>query len=70
MNQALPDAGCIAIVDDEPVVRTLMRLWLEADGYTVIELPSGEEAIEHDVTRSAAVCLDLRLGAPGPTITC
>jgi DNA-binding NtrC family response regulator len=38
-----------------------MRLWLEADGYTVIELPSGEEAIAHDVRGSAAVCLDLRL---------
>jgi DNA-binding NtrC family response regulator len=61
MSQALPDAGCIAIVDDEPVVRTLMRLWLEADGYRVIELPSGEEAIGHDVHGSAAVCLDLRL---------
>jgi DNA-binding NtrC family response regulator len=61
MSQALPDAGCIAIVDDEAVVRTLMRLWLEADGYTVIELPSGEEAIGHDIRTAAAVCLDLRL---------
>jgi DNA-binding NtrC family response regulator len=61
MSQALPDAGCIAVVDDEPVVRTLMRLWLEADGYSVVELPSGEEAIGHDVRGSAAVCLDLRL---------
>lgn len=61
MSQALMDAGCIAIVDDEPVVRTLMRLWLEADGYRVIELPSGEEAIGHNVRGSAAVCLDLRL---------
>ncbi|MCK6591532.1 MAG: response regulator [Polyangiaceae bacterium] len=61
MSQTLMDAGCIAIVDDEPVVRTLMRLWLEADGYRVIELSSGEEAIGHDVRGSAAVCLDLRL---------
>lgn len=36
----------ILIVDDEPHIRTVMRLTLEASGYEVSEASSGEEALE------------------------
>lgn len=36
----------VLIVDDEPNIRTVMRLTLEAHGYTVTEASSGEEALE------------------------
>ena len=55
------DIGSIAIVEDEPVLRRLMRLWLEADGYRVVEYESGREATLFDTAGTAIVCLDLRL---------
>lgn len=69
MSQPSMDIGSIAIVEDEPVVRRLMRLWLEADGYTVVEYGSGREALEHGVRGTAIVCLDLRLeDMPGQAV--
>src|SRR5258708_14115934 len=34
----------ILIVDDDPIVRSLMRATLEVDGYDVIEAGDGDEA--------------------------
>ena len=69
MSQPSMDVGSIAIVEDEPVVRRLMRLWLEADGYTVVEYSGGREAAQHDTEGTAAVCLDLRLeDMPGQSV--
>lgn len=69
MSQPSMDVGSIVIVEDEPVVRRLMRLWLEADGYTVIEYSSGREAAAHDTGGTALVCLDLRLeDMPGQSV--
>src|SRR5580658_9081697 len=34
----------ILIVDDDPIVRSLMRATLEVDGYEVVEASDGEEA--------------------------
>jgi two-component system chemotaxis response regulator CheY len=38
--------GRVLVVDDEPVVRTIVRLILEKDGYDVLEAENGEAAIE------------------------
>jgi DNA-binding response OmpR family regulator len=35
----------VLIADDEPITRTLVRLLLERDGYTVIEAQTGREAV-------------------------
>ena len=40
------DAATLLIVDDDPVVRSLMRDSLEDDGFTVIEAENGAEACE------------------------
>ena len=61
MSEPMSNAGRVAIVEDDAVVRRLMRLWLEADGYEVIEFSSGREAGEHDARGTALVCLDLSL---------
>lgn len=69
MSQPSMDIGSIAIVEDDPVVRRLMRLWLEADGYSVIEYSCGREAALHDTSKTALVCLDLRLeDVPGQSV--
>jgi len=36
----------VLIVDDDPIVRSLMRATLEVDGYEVIEASDGDEACE------------------------
>jgi DNA-binding NtrC family response regulator len=38
--------GTVAIIDDDPVVRAVMRVWLEREGYRVREHAEGREAIE------------------------
>ena len=38
--------GRVLVVDDEPSVRTIVRLLLEKAGYDVLEAENGEEAIE------------------------
>ncbi len=45
---ALPAAseGSILVVDDDPIVRNVVREHLRRNGYTVIETASGQEALE------------------------
>jgi len=38
--------GHILIVDDEPEIRTLIRIHMERAGFQVIEAESGRKAIE------------------------
>jgi OmpR family response regulator RpaB len=48
------DGGPVApilIVDDDPIVRSLMRATLEVDGYEVVEAGDGEEACDLYKTR-------------------
>jgi two-component system chemotaxis response regulator CheY len=43
---ALTGNGRVLVVDDEPSVRTVVRLTLEKAGYDVLEAENGEKAIE------------------------
>ncbi len=36
----------VLVVDDEPKIRQLVRAYLERDGYTALEAPSGARAVE------------------------
>jgi signal transduction histidine kinase/CheY-like chemotaxis protein len=47
-SAALPAAseGSILVVDDDPIVRNVVREHLRRNGYTVIETSSGEEALD------------------------
>jgi signal transduction histidine kinase/CheY-like chemotaxis protein len=59
---ALPAAseGSILVVDDDPIVRNVVREHLRRNGYTVIETSSGEEALEAVSKQQVdAVLLDL-----------
>ena len=37
----------ILLIDDEPYVRDVLRLYLEGDGHTIIEARDGREALQH-----------------------
>lgn len=58
--------GRILVVDDEPSVRTLVRMMLEKAGYEVLEADNGETAIEainegeNRLMLDAVIC-DLRM---------
>ncbi len=59
---ALPDAseGSILVVDDDPIVRNVVREHLRRNGYTVIETSSGEEALDAVAKQEVdAILLDL-----------
>ena len=54
----------IFAVDDEPAIRRLVRLYLEEEGYRVVELASGEALVDRlSAERPVAVILDI--GLPG-----
>ena len=44
--QTKDSKGHIIIIDDEPEVRTVVRLHLKSVGYNVVEAGNGEEAIQ------------------------
>jgi len=55
---ALTGNGRVLVVDDEPVVRTLVRMTLEKAGYEVLEAQDGEQAIEAINTGENRLMLD------------
>ncbi len=55
---ALTGNGRVLVVDDEPVVRTLVRMTLEKTGYEVLEAEDGEQAIEAINTGENRLMLD------------
>jgi CheY-like chemotaxis protein len=57
------DQHSILIVDDDPDLRQLIALHLNARGYPTIEASNGREALEiiHDHLDLALVLLDLRM---------
>jgi len=38
--------ACILVIDDEPIVRTVIRKYLEIEGHEVVEAPDGEVGLE------------------------
>jgi signal transduction histidine kinase/CheY-like chemotaxis protein len=56
--------GSILVVDDDPIVRNVVREHLRRNGYTVIETATGEEALEA-VTKQHVDAMLLDLCMPG-----
>ena len=57
MSVASKSASAILIVDDEQVVRAMIRHQLEAAGYPVLDAPGGREALELVLNRSIPIGL-------------
>ena len=57
-------SGTILVVDDEPQIRRVMRTTLAAQGYTLLEARSGEEAME-TLRRERADLILLDINMPG-----
>lgn len=55
---ALTGNGRVLVVDDEPSVRTVVRMTLEKAGYDVLEAENGEKAIEVINTGENRLVLD------------
>src|SRR5262245_50655839 len=55
---ALTGNGRLLVVDDEPAVRTVVRMTLEKAGYDVLEAENGEKAIEAISTGENRLVLD------------
>ena len=55
---ALTGNGRILVIDDEPSVRTVVRMTLEKAGYDVLEAEDGEQAIEAINTGENRLVLD------------
>ena len=55
---ALTGNGRVLVVDDEPSVRTVVRLILEKAGYDVLEAENGQQAIEAINTGENRLVLD------------
>lgn len=60
----MSDRRCL-VVDDEPDIRTLLRGFLTARGWTVDEAPSGVDALARDLDDYDLIVLDQRM--PGLT---
>jgi two-component system chemotaxis response regulator CheY len=56
---ALTGNGRVLVVDDEPSVRTIVRMILEKAGYDVLEADNGETAIEVLNTGENRLVLDV-----------
>jgi two-component system KDP operon response regulator KdpE len=51
----------VLVVDDEPPIRKLLRMGLSAEGYEVIDAPSGKAALELITQKPDLIILDLGL---------
>jgi len=63
MSAASPHRCCVLVVEDEPELRDVLRVALEADGYRVLVAGNGREALKQ-LRTTACVCvivLDLLL---------
>jgi type II secretory ATPase GspE/PulE/Tfp pilus assembly ATPase PilB-like protein/CheY-like chemotaxis protein len=57
-----PVRKSILIADDEPITRTLVKLLLERDGYSVLEAQNGEEGVELAVRHiPSLIVMDLNM---------
>jgi DNA-binding NtrC family response regulator len=60
--QATP-GELVAVVEDDPTARRLVRAWLEGAGYTVVEYDSARAVKEGPAVSPSVACVDLHLGA-------
>ncbi len=61
-----PGAARVLIADDEPLVRSTLRMLLKAHGYGVQEVASGEEAVQTYLAAPQdfdVLILDINIGA-------
>ncbi len=58
----LPEVRTVAVVDDDPVLRRMVRAWLAADGLEVVEFSDGRSALASRAGGAQLVILDLGLG--------
>ena len=57
-----PIRTSVLIADDEPITRTLVRLLLERDGYSVVEAENGHQAVELAVRHTPSlIVMDLNM---------
>ena len=52
----------VALVEDDPTTRRLVRAWLEGAGYMVVEYDSARAVREDLDSRATVACIDLHLG--------
>jgi DNA-binding NtrC family response regulator len=64
-NNEAAQPATIAVVDDDPVLRRMLRAWLSADGHTVVEFSDGHSALRDQCGGAPLVLLDLNLGDVG-----
>jgi two-component system KDP operon response regulator KdpE len=63
MNNHHPPAPVALVIDDEPQIRRLLRITLEANGYRVFDAATGEDGLAQAAQRRPDVVL-LDLGLP------
>lgn len=63
-----PDGAIVSVLiaDDDPLVRRVLRMALELQGYFVVEASNADDVIEAAVTRPDLVVLDINM--PGGTV--
>jgi DNA-binding NtrC family response regulator len=64
-NNPEPGKRLIALVDDDPTARRLMRFWLERGGYRTVEYSGGREVLDDAEATPSVACVDLGLGDVG-----
>jgi DNA-binding NtrC family response regulator len=52
----------VAVVDDDPTTRRILRHWLGAEGYELSEFADAPSALAADMREFAVACVDLSLG--------
>jgi DNA-binding NtrC family response regulator len=57
-----PTPVSVAVVDDDPTARRLMRFWLERAGYQIVEHESARSVLDSEAEPPAVACVDLGLG--------
>jgi DNA-binding NtrC family response regulator len=61
-SAASTPAELVALVEDDPTTRKLVRAWLEGAGYAVVEYDSARAVREGLASRPNVACIDLNLG--------